>query len=614
MPNRVKCGSCDSVFQVPDGFSGSRGKCPKCGVVVELPGVELPEVKSPPPRRTAATAPPKKRPAAAAAKPPAEPAVRRPPVKDAAHAYSEDAAGSIVTTDSPSGSFTPSVATGRSGSAASSTGTKPYRRRSSFPVWGWVLLGVGGAAAVGLGVYALMGGMGPGDPVASEPSGSSDDGAVVDKPSGGGGDAFIKQKSAKTVKEARDAIVKIEIFSDKGMSSGTGFFIKNKGSENAWVVTNCHVIEGANTTARARTAGGTNHESIKYEIAGVIAKRTDHDLAIIMLAARPASLTLLDIGRDEDIAPETEVNSYGHPEGVDFALTFGVVNRVWTTSQLPESTQEFLAQKKVPADFRWVQHNVVIRPGSSGGPVFIEDDGRIKVVGVNTFINVQADYGYASHVRHLKDLIAGADEKDLEPLPPPKAGTPGSGTADTIPELARVDVRCEKMQQLYDEAVAFDFKPEKAEQYETLAELAKKMTFAKIGQKAPELVEKMPKEELVAAGELAEQLFGKLGEVKFTEGHVKALNKFGAERLEGVWGGMFVCPTVINHSPGQLYLHLGEDKIFLAKVPPDLPEVKAKSKWLILGYVSAGTWQIQVGQDAYRNIRVIDSQMLVEIK
>ena len=69
MPNRVKCGSCDSVFQVPDGFSGRRGKCPKCGAVMELPGVKA--------------APPKKRPAD---EPSAAPAVRKPPVKGVAPA------------------------------------------------------------------------------------------------------------------------------------------------------------------------------------------------------------------------------------------------------------------------------------------------------------------------------------------------------------------------------------------------------------------------------------------------------------------------------------------------------------------------------------------------
>jgi len=607
MPNRVKCGSCDSVFQVPDGYSGSRGKCPKCGVVVELP-----EVKPAPPKRAAAAAPPKKRPSGAAAKAPAEPAVRKPPVKGAAHARSENSA---------SGSFTASASAGTGSAAAIGR----YRRRSGFPVWAWVLLAVGVVAAVGLGGYAAFG---PDDSVAvNDPEPPDDDGPGVDKPGDDeppdddGDPGFLKEKYAKTIKEARDAIVKLEIFTSEGVHSGTGFFIKpkklnhdDKEYENAWVVTNCHVMEGATTSARASTVGGTNHPSQEFEIAGIIVERPDYDLAIVQLAGRPVNMTMLDVSYDKVIAPETEIDSWGHPKGANFQHAFGVVNAVWKTSELPEGTQKFLSQKKVPSNFRWIQHNVEIQPGSSGGPIFVVEGGRVKVVGVNTFINAQDEYRFASHIENLQELFAKAKPSDLKPLPSPSGD--GTGMSGALV----VDIDAEKMQKLYDEAEAFGFKPEKPEQYETLAELAKMMTFARRAQTAHDLVPEMSEEDIKKSGELAEQLFGKLGEMKFGEDHAKAVNQLGAKQLAEAWKGVFLFAQVAYKTDDARLLLLqiqGTQERFVVRLHGEAGAAAGAaqgSRWLVLGYLMRDAEFFGVAGGGHISVRVVYSQMFVKIK
>ena len=301
--------------------------------------------------------------------------------------------------------------------------------------------------------------------------------------------------------------------------------------------------------------------------------------------------------------------------GVDFTLTSGNVNNVLMTNRLPPSARNLVGEKNVPGDFVWVQHDAKILPGNSGGPVFVMENETIKVIGVNTFVNMQAAFGYAGHVRYLRKLAAECSG-EVTALPPAKDGTPLPGGQETIPEL-KVVVDSEKMQQLYDEAEAFDFKPQKAEQYELLAELAKMMTFARIvhAKNATDLVGKMSKEEIEAAGELAEQLLGKLREVKFGKDRVEAVNKFGEERLDGIWDGVFVCPVVRARHPSMLLMHLeGTKKHFWVKLPHGLVEAQSNSRWLVLGYVSAGTWPLQTGPNTFQNLHVIESQMMVEIK
>lgn len=39
---KIQCGQCNSALNVPDTAAGKRGKCPKCGAVVDVPALPLP--------------------------------------------------------------------------------------------------------------------------------------------------------------------------------------------------------------------------------------------------------------------------------------------------------------------------------------------------------------------------------------------------------------------------------------------------------------------------------------------------------------------------------------------------------------------------------------------
>ncbi len=52
-----KCGECDAVIEVVDGFAGTDGKCPHCGAAVMVPGVAVEGASSPEAPAPASTPP-----------------------------------------------------------------------------------------------------------------------------------------------------------------------------------------------------------------------------------------------------------------------------------------------------------------------------------------------------------------------------------------------------------------------------------------------------------------------------------------------------------------------------------------------------------------------------
>jgi peroxiredoxin len=103
------------------------------------------------------------------------------------------------------------------------------------------------------------------------------------------------------------------------------------------------------------------------------------------------------------------VVAIGHPRGFRFTATTGIVSAVHTTQTLPEDIREFL---DAPDDQIWIQTNATIAGGSSGGPLL---NLAGQVVGVNTWITTDVDFGFAAHVSHLQKLLQQADE-ELTPI------------------------------------------------------------------------------------------------------------------------------------------------------------------------------------------------------
>ncbi len=131
--------------------------------------------------------------------------------------------------------------------------------------------------------------------------------------------------------------------------------------KNGIVVTNAHVV-GSARRAQVKLQDG---ESLEGE---VVSRDERRDLAEVRVESAP-SLEPAAIGDAAALRVGDIVAAFGAPFGIAGALTLGIVHR-----------------KPVDGDGelrRWVEADVRLAPGNSGGPLV---DARGRVVGVNSMI------------------------------------------------------------------------------------------------------------------------------------------------------------------------------------------------------------------------------------
>ncbi|MBT3508228.1 MAG: trypsin-like peptidase domain-containing protein [Nitrospina sp.] len=143
------------------------------------------------------------------------------------------------------------------------------------------------------------------------------------------------------------------------MSGGTGFLFSSKD----YVITNYHVVEGANSI-RAKFTNGQMVEAV------VVAKDPKNDIAILKLAnAPPLSAIPIKLGDSSQARTGEKIFTIGYPAskimGERPKYSEGVINSM-------------TGLKDDPAFF---QVSVPVQPGNSGGPLF---NGRGEVIGITT--------------------------------------------------------------------------------------------------------------------------------------------------------------------------------------------------------------------------------------
>lgn len=345
---------------------------------------------------------------------------------------------------------------------------------------------------------------------------------------------YMEVKIARTFDEAERAVVKFEVPQPGGeLITGTGFLIDSRG----WVATNHHVVARASTAARVKM-----HDGRQVEIDGIIVLAPESDLAIVQLAEMPSNALLLDIGYRSQPKVGMQVYAYGHPLNNDFSLVKGIVSRVLTTAafeaQQPEGSNA-LSRLGSPPDHLWIQTDATVSQGNSGGPLL---DEKCRVIGVNTFANLDARFGFASHVKYLKEL---ADRATGEPTPLRRPSEiAAAGRAEQIERRRRqrnLEPTPENLRKLFDAAAALDWKPVDKEAYDSLADLALMLTLAKEPTASFEL------------SDAADRLLEKIKAVSWTGDRLGAINKFAADQVKkpgngAVFSGMVVCNVVIKPS------------------------------------------------------------------
>lgn len=145
--------------------------------------------------------------------------------------------------------------------------------------------------------------------------------------------------------------------SNQRHSLGSGFII----SEDGYVVTNHHVVEGADEVIVRMN----DRRELTAKIIGSD-KRSD----IALLKIEGTNLPYVNLGRSEDVKVGEWVLAIGSPFGFDASVTSGIVSAKGRA--LPD-------ENYVP----FIQTDVAINPGNSGGPLFNLNG---EVIGVNSQI------------------------------------------------------------------------------------------------------------------------------------------------------------------------------------------------------------------------------------
>lgn len=136
-------------------------------------------------------------------------------------------------------------------------------------------------------------------------------------------------------------------YSTESAASGSGFIV----SSNGYIVTNYHVIEGADSI----TVSTNNGKSYEATVRGY---NENYDVAVLKINA--TGLQAVTLGKSSDANVGDEVVTIGNPLGeLTFSLTSGAIsalNREVTFSQ--NNTMKL------------IQTDAAINSGNSGGPLF----------------------------------------------------------------------------------------------------------------------------------------------------------------------------------------------------------------------------------------------------
>lgn len=147
--------------------------------------------------------------------------------------------------------------------------------------------------------------------------------------------------------------------------TGSGFIV----SADGHVITNAHVVEGADTVNVTLKDG----RSFKGKVVGIDPVT---DVAAVKIEA--SSLPTVTLGRSENLTPGEWAIAIGNPLGLDNTVTAGIISATGRSS-----SQVGIPDRRV----RFIQTDAAINPGNSGGPLL---NDRGEVIGINTAIRANA--------------------------------------------------------------------------------------------------------------------------------------------------------------------------------------------------------------------------------
>ena len=173
--------------------------------------------------------------------------------------------------------------------------------------------------------------------------------------------------------------------------SGSGVIID---VDKAYVITNYHVIEGAQRIAVTLSSGQA------YGVR-LIGQDPDNDIALLQIVDPPKDLVALELGDSDTLAVGQRVLAIGNPFGLDRTLTTGIISSLGRMIRAESG--------RTIEDI--IQTDAAINPGNSGGPLL---DTLGRLVGLNTAIlsrtGENAGIGFAIPANHIRGALPQLEE------------------------------------------------------------------------------------------------------------------------------------------------------------------------------------------------------------
>jgi serine protease Do len=224
---------------------------------------------------------------------------------------------------------------------------------------------------------------------------------------------FSTQEYEKTLQSLRDLCGQnidecISAMEETSIASslGTGFFI----DDNGLTLTAAHVVEGAERVY-LRLA---NFQTIS---AAVVGRDPQNDLAILR-PIRPLKTIPVSLGDSRHVQIGDPLISIGAPFGMSGSLTLGRVSG---------KDRQVSEHEEMP----FLQSDVVVNPGNSGGPLF-DSDGRVVALTSRTLTNLGEYSGIAFAIPiELAMLVVN----DLLEEHSPTRGRADAKIGDVPPEM-----------------------------------------------------------------------------------------------------------------------------------------------------------------------------------
>lgn len=212
-------------------------------------------------------------------------------------------------------------------------------------------------------------------------------------------------------------------------SIGSGALI----TSNGHIVTNHHVIRGYSrvgillpgrkkaTSRNLRKYLKDNRHRVQFAV--VLKSWPASDIALLKLQGSRTNYPTIAFGDSTTIEVGEEVVAIGHPQGLVWTMTRGIISSV---------------REKA------IQTDAAINPGNSGGPL-LNLNGRI--VGINTFIRKNANnLGFAVPSNHVKKLLSPHVSLPSQAnyggsTYSPSGGSSSSGTNPSTPDTLDPDIK-----------------------------------------------------------------------------------------------------------------------------------------------------------------------------